>query len=677
MSAPRRPAAFVTVLLATLATAGVAGPARAFDSKGHSVIEALSYRTLVEGYGGQPRRPDVLRDLINDGALETPWCFGTGDDPSTECLAAPARNPLLCWPEPRSDRPDAFFRRQFSNPGQCFHYMGTITDGLTDPIPGTSIPRALGTSAVFRCNDLLDILMRQVVVDGGPGARQSGFGLYELMHAVEDSFSYAHAERTPDGEQVDYLRIWKPIEKIAAIPTERATRIPDGVFHEWNDHRDKTYVVQGGEEACEKRTDHPYDVPYACLSAEGERARQAVVELLVLVRDLRAAHRAAPPGIDTRPETSPEWLGYRAKWFTAAHPCEGSECAARQPADSVPGRYAFLGVDTRFVTPGTFEVTARGSVLRYAEGLNPFESLVNASLGYQYRKDGGSAGVAGLGVGLALPLGFRADIGLTAAEMRVVFGGSGGSFELLTRLLRFDYSLGDRWALSFEGPIVVNWVEPAVHWSLGVGVSYGLTTPRVVAGDTLLHHEDRVPREDAEWVPPPAPYGRLQGRRTTVGVLAGISAVSPPPGAVDGRTYGLGMLGAELLWDQDAWGGFHAFTPVVSLSAGVRNTTGDSSYLTGTAALGIRWYVLGPLGLSVTAVRVESGPKIRGKSETDPSTGVHGPPGSEYYFLAGSRLGLALRLGIIELLVDSPTIAWTSEPFGAHEILSFTLGIRL
>jgi hypothetical protein len=280
-------------------------------------------------------------------------------------------------------------------------------------------------------------------------------------------------------------------------------------------------------------------------------------------------------------------------------------------------------------------------------------------------------------VGLALPLGFRADIGLTAAEMRVVFGGSGGSFELLTRLLRFDYSLGDRWALSFEGPIVVNWVEPAVHWSLGVGVSYGLTTPRVVAGDTLLHHEDRVPREDAEWVPPPAPYGRLQGRRTTVGVLAGVSAVSPPPSAVGGRTYGLGMLGAELLWDQDAWGGFHAFTPVVSLSAGVRNTTGESSYLTGTLGLGVRWYVLGPLGLSVTAVRLESGPKIRGKSETDPSTGVHGPPGSEYYFLAGSRLGLALRLGIIELLVDSPTIAWTSEPFGTHEILSFTLGIRL
>ncbi len=677
MGAPRSHTTVVTVLLVTFATIGVAGPAFAFDSRGHSVIEALAYRALVEGYGGQSPRPDVLRDLINDGALEAPVCFGSADELSAECLAAPARNPLLCWPEPRSDRPDAFFRRQFSDSGQCFHYMGTIGDSLSDPFPGTSIPRELGTSAVVRCNDLLDILMRQVVVDGGPGARQSGFGLYELMHSVEDSFSYAHTERTPDGERVDYLRVWKPIEMIAAIPTERARKIPPGVFHEWDDHRDKTFVVEGSKERCEERSDHPYDVPYDCLSVEGERARQAVVELLVLIRDLRAAHQAAPPGTDTRPETSPEWLAYRAKWFTSVHPCAGDECATRQPPDLVPGDYAYLGVDSRFVTPGTFEVEARGSVLRYAEGLNPFESLVNASLGYQYQLDGGSAGYVGLGVGLVVPLGFRTDLGFTAAEMRFIFGRSGGAFELLTRLLRLDYPLGDRWAISVEGPIVVNWVQPAVHWALGVGLSYGLEAPRVVGGNTLLHHEDKVAREDADWVPPPAPYGWLQGRKTTVAILAGITAASPPANAIAGRSYGLGMLGAEMEWDQDAWGGHHAFTPTVAFSAGIRNTSGDSSYLTGTVALGARWYFLGPLGLSVTAVRAESGPKIRGKDEVDTAIGVHGPPGKEYYFLAGSRAGLALRLGFIELLVDGPTIAWNANPFGANELLSFTLGIRL
>lgn len=57
MRAPRPSSTFVTVLLVAIATAGVAGPAVAFDSKGHSVIEAMSYRTLVEGHGGQPLVP--------------------------------------------------------------------------------------------------------------------------------------------------------------------------------------------------------------------------------------------------------------------------------------------------------------------------------------------------------------------------------------------------------------------------------------------------------------------------------------------------------------------------------------------------------------------------------------------------------------------------------------------
>jgi hypothetical protein len=553
--------------------------------------------------------------------------------------------------------------------------MGTLADGVTDAIPGTAIPRGLATSAVVRCNDLLVELLRQVVVDGGPGTRRSGFGLYELMHAVEDSFSLSHAQRAPAG--IDYLRVWKPIEKIARIPTERSSKVPDEVFHAWDDHRDKTYVLEGGTEECEKRVDQPYDVPYACLSPEGDGARRALVELLVLVRDLRAAQLAAPAGTDSHPESSPAWRAYRARWFTPVHPCEGAECEVRQPPERVPGKYAFLGADTRFVSPGTFEVAALGSVLRFSEELNPFVYGVSASLGYQYSRDGGNAGIVGLGVGLFLPLGLKASLGLTPAELRIVYGGSSGGVEMLTRLLRLDYEVADKVVLSVEAPMVVNWVEPAVHWSVGVGVSYGLFAPRVVEGDTLLHHEDQVERQDGEWVPPPAPYGRLQGRRTTVALITGISTTTAPADEAPGRVYGLGMIGAELTWDRDAWRGRFALTPVVSLAAGLRNTSGLSTYATATLGAGLRWYFLGPLGLSVTAARLEVGPKVRGKGEADASEGVHGAPGDEYYLLAGSRAGLVLRLGVLDLLVESPTIAWTSEPFGAHEIVSFTLGIRL
>ena len=68
-------------LVALAAALSFAPPASAFDSKGHVVLEALAYRTLVEGHDGQPPRPEVLRDLINDGALDLPFCFGRGDAP--------------------------------------------------------------------------------------------------------------------------------------------------------------------------------------------------------------------------------------------------------------------------------------------------------------------------------------------------------------------------------------------------------------------------------------------------------------------------------------------------------------------------------------------------------------------------------------------------------------------
>ena len=50
---------------------------------------------------------------------------------------------------------------------------------------------------------------------------------------------------------------------------------------------------------------------------------------------------------------------------------------------------------------------------------------------------------------------------------------------------------------------------------------------------------------------------------------------------------------------------------------------------------------------------------------------------SQHYFQAGSRLGIAFNAGIIDLLVEAPTIAWRSHPFNAHEVLTFSLGIRL
>ncbi len=156
-----------------------------------------------------------------------------------------------------------------------------------------------------------------------------------------------------------------------------------------------------------------------------------------------------------------------------------------------------------------------------------------------------------------------------------------------------------------------------------------------------------------------------------------MTTVQTPALAVAGQTYGAGSIDGLVLWDRDRWGGKFAWAPGGSLAVGVRATSGESAYLTGALGLDLRWYPIRVLGLSLTPVRVEGGPKIRGDAELDASPGVHGAPGSQYYLQAGSRLGVAFNAGLVDILVQAPTIAWSSRPFAAKEILSVALSIRL
>jgi hypothetical protein len=659
-----------------------APPLRAFDSKGHVVIEALVYRSLVEGHDGRPPRPEVLRDLFNDGDLAPPLCFGWDGAPPGYCAGAAESNPLLAWPKPLTDQPDAAFRRQFSDAGQCFHFMALLDDAETPPIPGTTIPRGLGTAALVRCRNLLDDLMRQVVIDGGPGTRRSGYGLYELMHAVGDSFSGAHTGRRPGTHDIDELRIWKPLTRLPGLTPEKVAAIPDSAFHNWDDRRDKAYVVRDRVTAagkrCESLTDTPYAVPYECLSENGDLARQALVEMLVIVHDLREARLADPAAAALAPETSEAWLKWKDEWFAAAYPCAGEECGAKQPADLAPGSYAFLGLDTAYNgTRKFFDVAAKGTLMKYSVNLNPFVYALGAEVGYRHYDDGGGSGLVGLDLDLILPIGKRASLGFVPAAWRVAFGGEKTGTELTTGFFRFDYLLTDRLALTFHGPLEINWRRPAAEWSLGVGLSYALSAAKLAGGSLIQRHEEKVERQDETWSPPDAPYGRLEGRRPTWYVVAGATTVETPPDAIEGVLYGGGSVGGGVMWDRDRWGGRFVWAPGASLSIGARRTSGESAYLTGVFDASIRWYALRVLGLSLTPVRLEGGPKIRGDEDLDASPDVHGGLGSQYYFQAGSRLGLAFNAGIIDLLVEGPTLAWRAHPFSAHEVLSVHLGIRL
>ncbi len=669
-----------------LALAALPRGASAFDSKGHVVIEALAYRTLIEGHDGRPPQPDVLRDLFNDGDLAPPLCFGWDGHPPGFCADAKTTNPLLAWPRPLTDQPDAAFRRQFSDAGQCFHFMARLEDAESADIEGTTIPRGLATTALVRCRDFLDNLMRQVVLDGGPGVRKGGYGLYELMHAVGDSFSGSHTQRVPGTEAIEELRIWKPLTRLPGLSNEKIARIPDSAFHKWDDHRDKVYVVEERVTAdgrrCKDLTGFPYSVPYECLSETGDHARQAIVELLIVVRDLRVAHKAASAEAGNSPTPAPEqsdaWRAYKDRWFRAAYACQGDECREQQPTDLSPGSYAFLGLDTTYnITRKFLDVTAKGTLFRYSWDLNPFVYALSGEVGFRRYDIGVDAALVGLEVDLALPIGRRLALGFTPAAWRVAFGGDRTGSEVTTSFFRADYVIDSRFALTLHGPLEIDWRKPAAELSMGIGVSWALTSPKFAGSSLIEHHTEKVEREDETWSPPEAPYGRLEGRTASWYVGTGVTTVEPPSDAVSGRQYGDGSIGAMVLWDRDRWGGKFAWAPGGSLSIGARRTVGDSAYLTGALALDLRWYPVRVLGLAVTPVRVEGGPKVRGGDELDASPGVHGAEGSQYYFQAGSRVGVAFNAGIIDILVQGPTIAWSSAPFAAKEILSVALSIRL
>jgi len=133
----------------------------------------------------------------------------------------------------------------------------------------------------------------------------------------------------------------------------------------------------------------------------------------------------------------------------------------------------------------------------------------------------------------------------------------------------------------------------------------------------------------------------------------------------------LHLLGPRRLGGRypSAWGG--------SLLVGDRHTSGPARYLTFAASAEWRWYFLKVLGLSIVPARVEYGPRVAGGDYVDTTPYVHGTPPGQYWFQAGSRLGIALNAGLIDMLVQAPTLAWSSHPFQGGEILSFQIGVKL
>ena len=668
-----RPVLWVALLVAPC-------PGLAFDPQGHDVIEAWAYRSLVEGLDGQAPRPEVLRDLINDGALVSPICFGRGDHPPEPCRTAAAENPLLQWPQPLTDRPDYDYRRQFDEAGQCAHFMGMLADEASPPLAGRHVPRALATTALARCRNMLDDLLRQVVVVGGVGTRESGYGLYELMHAVTDSFSYAHAERRPGTHQIDFLRVWGPVSALAL------SRLSDyyadsPLQHDADDSRDGAYIRKFAEVnglPCKELTSLPYGVPLACLSEEADLARGALVELLVVVRDLRQLQLAAPAGLATEPQRSEPWRAFKARWFTPVNPCQEDECQARQPAELVEARGLLLGAGATYdPSRGFFDVTARLRLIRWSQPLSPFVFALGAEAGLRRdTRTPASLGLAGAGLILELPFDRRSALGFSPLTLRTTWGAHGG-WELTSQALQYEFHASEHLSVALLGPVELDWRRVTVDWSLGVLLGYTPNRARIAGGPLLRPPHEAVQRHDDQWAPEPLWFGRLKGREASWSLFLDATPVPRSTTANSSVLGGLGAVGAQLMWDRDPWGGRLPTALGGSLEVGLRSTSQDTSYLTAAGAVELRWYFARWLGLSVVPARVEGGPKVRGQVVVDDAPGVHGAAGRGYYLQAGSRLGLTLSAGMVDLLVQAPTIAWQPRPFDTGEGLSLRVAFRL
>ncbi len=166
----------------------------------------------------------------------------------------------------------------------------------------------------------------------------------------------------------------------------------------------------------------------------------------------------------------------------------------------------------------------------------------------------------------------------------------------MSRLLRFDYKLNERLFLSVDAPMEVNWLKPKVEWTFALGLKYAPMSIRLSHGRDLLDggEDRRAPRRHMG----PA----VRALRPSEGTGAHLVHRHGPDGpraarqVVEGRRYGHGLIGGELAWDRNRWGGRFEWAPAVSLGVGNRVTSGESKYFTGVFAASLRWYALGPLG---------------------------------------------------------------------------------
>jgi hypothetical protein len=647
-----------------LALLTLSAPASAFTPAGHKVLEAMAYRELGEG---PPSDSEALAYLMRDGEIEAALCL---DDASADCLARRETDPLAWWPAPRTDTPDMILARQFDHVGQCFHFMAQRDDESGDHYGNPNDPTdphvsyGLQWTAYDRCVAQLETVLADIVVDsriGGPRqARYKARGMYELMHAVTDSYSMAHTERDYDDREpgvdpkIRYLKVWQPT---VANPFSDASR---NSRHELFEPRDDDFIdrfrVVGGR-PCTDYVARPYEMPPSCLSETGELAVGALKDLIHLVVSLRCErHRQAA--------LHGAWAGFVRKHLAHAAQPGPQKRGAPLEYEEIP--YLFLGTRVQSVpSQGHVDSTIFARYVLQSGAIDPITFAASVEAGTRESPGRQNRLMLREDVDIALPLGDRVALGMTpfsfatmkaASEVRRGIGES--TMEVTSRAVRLDFY--EPWQLrrvSFTiwGPVEYAWLEEEFRWSIGVGVSGTLDehqpgavtrrssdpNPKTVLGAWQHPHPwDAELRMQTSWWPPrPGIY---------LGATSGTSGVGTGPGGKVEEGLELGFL------RRNPWGDATPLSAGLLLGAVAIPNSGQPPAMHGAVAatVAVRVRAIGPFGVAG---------EVGGASPDLAPSQLFGAS-----FQA--RAGLVVTLGGVDLVVLSPTVPQSAYANG--EILT-------
>jgi hypothetical protein len=628
-----------------VAAAGAGSRVWAFDPVGHDIIEATAYRRLLQtaevpGTGVSGRT--LLGALIAQRVLEPPQCFD--DEPDGGCSAEALREaPLRSWPRVGSGAADLLIDRQIDERGQCQHFMAQTDDAMSPIDPHLGVPTALATTAYSRCVSLLAAVLDNILRHPRLSAWRVA-GMYVLMHAIEDSFSAAHARRDQTGRIV-HLLSWKLIDW-PAYAWHRRLQFPPETHHAVTDDRDGAFLVDGGRapNGQECTSFHQaYAVPEECLTERARAAVAAIVDVLVLTYSLR--RQAAAAGTEASlqsPAGVAAWNAYVRKHL----PWASADLQVSAPRLEAPPRPdVFLGVEGA-LRPGGWAASLWGGRLIYGPAL-PFALGLFAGAGYG-QVPAGDRLAGSLSLGLYLPLVRRFVVGFSPASIQstcttdfedCAVDGQATVGSLIVRLGRI-------W-LALQGPSW-SWSEREFRDSR-LALALGWWHER---------HPDETPIGEAPvtWHPPAADEVHAYHLRhlSALGYLTATFASTS-----ENQTVGAGV---ELLLDRDRWNQRAGLAPGLAVEYARGTFEGSDTSVVSLAALG-RWYLVPDRIALVLAPAVLRVPM----ADVDRHAVVD----------VSGRVGLALMLGRIEVRADAPPLSYVSTERWHARPLSVSLALML